>query len=197
MTTHTNSVKTDHARNWIIEIVTKLHLNFIWMMDDDIKWFAEYLPENQCFSNNHLSFETVFAEIEKIMKKSIDQGIKLAAISSINHCGMYHKAAAFSYMPPHAVVYINLAEINANNVQYRPQLCIKEDMVFGAECMAQGLVVCRYNRIGAYSMYQWKGTGATAYKPPDHTVPLNSTPLRPSRPRKQTNNPKVDLTKRF
>ena len=173
-----------YARHWILKIAMRLGLEYIWMIDDSVSWFCKYscLGEQMKDSKPHLSFELAFKEMEDIAQ-SDDRKEHLAAIGPSRWRGAYKTSNQFTDKPPQVAVYLNLKLIKDKHIQYRPELDKMEDMVFGAECMKQGLTVCRWNEMLVEDK-RWHNTGADSpqFKRQPQTPQVKAPTLSDSKP---------------
>ena len=171
-----------YARHWIVKIATRVGLKFIWVLDDSVAWFCEYDPKDHKVTNytsRRRKFEDVFTRMEALVHAKQHKN-EVAAISPARFRGNRELKNPFTYKPPQGAVYLNLELIKDKQINYRPELASKEDMVFGIECNKSDLTVCRWNRVQLCDI-NWKNkTGATApYKTSPRNPPTNkgaSTP---------------------
>ncbi|XP_031571354.1 uncharacterized protein LOC116305557 [Actinia tenebrosa] len=159
-----NEKGVGYARYWIQKIATSLGLEYIWMIDDDVKQFYEVHPERKPPGNKYDSrrrrFDGVFTKFESIVKAN--EGNNLVAISPVvfNPFNLKNEEA-FVRKPPRAAVFLNLKLINEKGVSYRPQLVRFEDMFFGKECEGKNLKVIMWRRVQIYCMnWRKKGSGS-------------------------------------
>lgn len=162
-----NEIGVGYARYCIQKIATSIGLEYIWMLDDDIKQFYEIHPKRKPpppspgktkYDPRRRNFDEVFTKFESIVKVSEDG--KLAAISPVvfdPKKEQNRKDPPFVRKPPRGAVFLNLKLIN--DVSYRPQLVAFEDMLFGKECEKKGLKVIMWKWIQFFSITNWKKTG--------------------------------------
>ena len=115
-----------YSRYWIQRIAEHLELSWIWMIDDSVLWFRE-LFHGESAERKNCSFEVVFQEIEKLAK---DNDLAVVGPRVYNGQTVGNVKDPFMYKPPRGVVLLNLQEIKAKKVHYRPELVILEDMTF-------------------------------------------------------------------
>ena len=162
-----DEIGAGYTRYWIQKIALRLELQFIWMIDDSIKYFVEYDPVKQPPTGSYkefrkLKFGLVFERIEKFVKETADEEIPIVAMSPRRFNGRnLSLQEPFVCKPPQGVVYLNLRKLQEKHVYYRPELKTLEDMLFGYECEQRNLKVFRDNRIHLYDQ-QWKDTGASS-----------------------------------
>jgi len=157
-----DEIGVGYARFWIQKIASRLMLDFIWMSDDSILSFQEYIPkepkEKQTGEKNtekkqtgeknttYLKFGLVFEQIERLVKDTVGEVNPIVAMSPRRQ-SQSDLQKPFVCKPPQCAVFLNITELSAKGVHYRPELCVLEDIMFGYECERCGLKVFRDNRI--------------------------------------------------
>ena len=161
-----DEIGVGYARYWIQKIALRLELQFIWMIDDSIKYFVEYdpnkkPPQGSYKKSRKRKFGLVFERIEKFVKETADEKVPIVAMSPRRFCVRKLLQEPFVCKPPQVAVYLNLRKLQEKHVYYRPELKTLEDMIFGYECEQRNLKVFRDNRIHLYDQ-RWKDTGASS-----------------------------------
>ena len=188
-----DEIGAGYARYWIQKIALRLELQFIWMIDDSIKYFFEYDPSKRPPRGSYKEFRTrkfglVFKRIEKFVEEGEEVPIVAMSPKRFLGCGKPLKQP-FVCKPPQCAVYLNLRKLQEKHVCYRPELKTLEDMIFGYECEQHGLKVFRDNSIHLYDQ-PWNDTGASSPSVKTNTQSSSSvnkqTPERSSSVDKQT-----------
>ena len=124
-----------YARFWIQKIALRLKLHFIWMIDGSVECFYEYNPQNIPKSyikqNSRRPFELVFNRIEMLIKQSKSPIAAMGPKRFRPFRGPLKNP--FVCSPPRIAVYLNLKLLKKKGVNYRPELQVFEDMIFGYE----------------------------------------------------------------
>ena len=162
-----DEIGAGYARYWIQKIAMRLKLQFIWMIDDSVECFYEYIPRQDSlnpgsfteYRRRELGF--VFERIEDVVQDGYDNEKPIAAMSPRRWNPKCRPKRTFSCKPPQGAVYLNLRALSEKNVYYRPELKTFEDMMFGFECEQKGLKVYRDNRT-ILQDHDWKNTGASS-----------------------------------
>ena len=148
-----------YARFWIQKIALRLKLHFVWMIDGSVEY--EYNPQNIPKSyikqNSRRPFELVFNRIEMLIKQSQSPIAAMGPKRFRPFRGPLKNP--FVCSPPRIAVYLNLKLLKKKGVNYRPELQVFEDMIFGYECEQNGLKVFIDNRI-LLQDHKWEKTGA-------------------------------------
>ncbi|CAC5417779.1 unnamed protein product [Mytilus coruscus] len=155
-----------YARFWIIKIAKRFQLEHIWMIDDSVDIFKEYIPiqnGNRCEKDPDASKQDInircpsycFKKMENIMEKQPN----LVAISPRKYTPRCNVTYEFSYKPIQSVMLLNITKITEKNINFRPELRYMEDMIFSQECTNAGLELCTWNAI-MYVDKQFSNTGA-------------------------------------
>ena len=165
-----DEIGAGYPRYWIQKIALHLKLQFIWVIDDSVECFYEYVPPS--FKSGKLNsvrrygeyeprkFGLVFERIENLVKATKDENLPIAAMSPRRFMtGGIKSSLPFDCKPPQTAVFLNLAVLKSKEVYYRPELQVLEDMIFGYECEKNGLKVFIDNRIYVQD-HDWKDTGA-------------------------------------
>ena len=161
-----DEIGAGYPRYWIQKIALRLELQFIWMIDDSVKCFFEYHPDQKPKKAGSYSkyrkrkFGHVFKRIEKFVKEA-NKEKPIGAMSPRRFHVQFPSGTPFTCKPPQCAVYLNLTALSEKKVFYRPELKTLEDMIFGFECEQKGLKVYRDNRIMLKDQ-QWKYTGASS-----------------------------------
>lgn len=162
-----DEIGAGYPRYWIQKIAQRLTLQFIWMIDDSVKYFCEYHPEEKpkkpgsYKTYRKLKFGLVFERIEQFVKEADKNGKPIAAMSPRRFNMRSLLKEPFACKPPQCAVYLNLRALSEKQVSYRPELKTLEDMIFGFECEKKGLRVYMDNRIHLRD-HTWKHTGASS-----------------------------------
>ena len=159
-----DEIGVGYARFWIQKIASCLKLYFIWMLDDSIMSFQEYIPKKEQTGQKdtrYLKFGLVFERIERLVKHTVGEDNPIVAISP-RRLNPFGTGEPFVCKPPQCAVFLNIKELSAKGVHYRPELSVFEDMMFGYECERCGLKVFRDNRIMLVDHNKWKHTGASS-----------------------------------
>lgn len=165
-----DEIGAGYPRYWIQKIALRLQLQFIWMIDDSVKCFYEYHPRQKpplgengkanYTKYRRRKFGLVFQRIESVVKAGTkDDHLPIAAMSPRTFLAGRKLTKPFFCKPPRITVFLNLAALKSEEVYYRPELQVFEDMLFGYECEKNGLKVFIDNRIHQKDS-QWTDTGA-------------------------------------
>ena len=166
-----DEIGAGYPRYWIQKIALRLKLQFIWMIDDSVECFYEYHPtkkppKRQDGKGNYTDyrrrqFGLVFERIEGLVKATKDENLPIAAMSPKRFMGGTAVKEPFVSKPPRIAVFLNITALKSQEVYYRPELQVLEDMIFGYECEKNGLKVFIDNCIHLQD-YDWEDTGARA-----------------------------------
>lgn len=176
-----DEIGAGYPRYWIQKIAQCLTLQFIWMIDDSVKYFCEYHPEQKPKKPGSYKkyrkrkFGLVFERIEQFVKEADKNEKPIAAMSPRRFNMRSLLKEPFACQPPQCAVYLNLRALSEKKVSYRPELKTLEDMIFGFECEKKGLKVYRDNRIHLKD-HTWKHTGASSPSVKQRQVSLKPRP---------------------
>lgn len=143
-----------YARFWIVKIAKRFKLEHIWMIDDSVDIFKEYIPiqngnryekdpDGSKQDINRRCPSYCFKKMESVMEKQPN----LVAISPRKYRPGVNVTSEFTYKPVQAVMLLNITKIIEKNINFRPELRYMEDMIFSQECKNAGLQLCTWNAI--------------------------------------------------
>ena len=112
-----DEIGAGYPRFWIQKIALRLELDFIWMIDDSVKYFYEIHPTQTPHKNSYKKyrrrpFGSVFERIEKLVKEEQDDQPPIAAMSPNRFRGG-HASVPFVCSPPKIAVFLNIKALKS------------------------------------------------------------------------------------